>query len=90
MFCGLGEVERTRFRKKKRKSKKKKKPHRGQKWVVRDERYFETYSRVKHFCRTKAVFDLRRLFTPNFRGGFRIVKQKSRNQLPQNLVQKCN
>ena len=48
MFCGLGELERTRFRKKKKekKGKKRKKkrkkirnqPHRGQKWVGRDER----------------------------------------------------
>ena len=52
MFCGLGELERTRFRKKKKekkgkkkekkkeKNKKKirKKPHRGRKWVGRDER----------------------------------------------------
>ena len=52
MFCGLGELERTRFRKKekekkgkkkgkkrKKKGKKKgKKPHRGRKWVGRDQR----------------------------------------------------
>ena len=48
MFCGLGELERTRFRKKKREKKGKKKekkrkkirkkPHRGRKWVGRDER----------------------------------------------------
>ena len=38
MFCDLGE-ERTRFRKRK-KDKKEKKPHRGQKWVSRDERVF--------------------------------------------------
>ena len=37
MFCGLGELERTRFRKKK-KEKKRKKHHRGRKWVGRDER----------------------------------------------------
>ena len=33
MFCGLGEEERTRFRKKKEKN-----SHRGQKWFGRDER----------------------------------------------------
>ena len=40
MFCGLGEEERTNFRKKKKGKKRKKKgkkgkkkPHRGQKWV---------------------------------------------------------
>ena len=41
MFCGLGELERTRFRKKKKEKKRKKirkKPHRGRKWVGRDER----------------------------------------------------
>ena len=36
MFCGLGEEERTKFRKKKRK--KRNKPHRGQKWVRWNER----------------------------------------------------
>ena len=40
MCCGLGEEERTKFRKKKRKKKEKKrnKPHRGQKWIGWDER----------------------------------------------------
>ena len=47
MFCGLGEEERTQFRKKKKekkgkirkkKEKKGKKPHHGQKWVGLDER----------------------------------------------------
>ena len=51
MFCGLGELERTRFRKKKKEKKGKKrkkkgkkrkkirkKPHRGREWVGRDER----------------------------------------------------
>ena len=51
MFCGLGKLERTRFRKKKKEKKGKKrkkkekkrkkirkKPHRGRKWVGRDER----------------------------------------------------
>ena len=37
MFCGLGEEERTRFRKNKKKNKGKKKPHHGQKWVGWDE-----------------------------------------------------
>ena len=35
MFCGLGEAERTKFRKKK---KGKKKTHHGQKWAGWDER----------------------------------------------------
>ena len=44
MFCGLGEEERTKFRKKKKEKKGKKrkkkrnKPHRGQKRVGLDER----------------------------------------------------
>ena len=40
MCCGLGEEERTKFRKKKQKKKEKKrnKPHRGKKWVDWDER----------------------------------------------------
>ena len=44
MCCGLGEEERTKFRKKKKEKKGKKKqkkgnkPHRGQKWVGWDER----------------------------------------------------
>ena len=37
MCCGLGEEERTKFRKKK-KEKKRNKPHCGQKWVGWDER----------------------------------------------------
>ena len=38
MFCGLGEEERTKFRKKKKGKKKRNEPHRGQKWVGWDER----------------------------------------------------
>ena len=40
MFRGLGEEERTKFRKKKWKERKKKRkqPHRGQKWVGWDKR----------------------------------------------------
>ena len=40
MCCGLGEEERTKFRKKKKEKKRKKRnePHRGQKWVGWDER----------------------------------------------------
>ena len=36
MLCGLGEEERTKYRKKK-KEKKERKPHCGQKWVGWDE-----------------------------------------------------
>ena len=45
MFCGLGELERTRFRKKKKEKKRKKKEKKekkgkklDRKWVGRDER----------------------------------------------------
>ena len=44
MCCGLGEEERTKFRKKKKekkeekKEKKRNKPHHGQKWVGWDEK----------------------------------------------------
>ena len=41
MFCGLGEEERTKFRKKKKENKekmKRNKSHRGQKWVGWDDR----------------------------------------------------
>ena len=44
MCCGLGEEERTKFRKKKKeikgkkRKKKRNKPHHGQKWVGWDER----------------------------------------------------
>ena len=41
MFCGLGEEERTKFRKKKKGKKreiKRNKPYRGLKWVGWDER----------------------------------------------------
>ena len=39
MFCGLGQEERTKFRKKKKEKKgKKNEPHLGQKWVGWDER----------------------------------------------------
>ena len=62
MCCGLGEKERTRFRKKKRKKilKKEKKRKRKKKeknliatktGLVGMKRYLKTYNRVKYFCR---------------------------------------
>ena len=35
-------------------------------------------------------FQLRPLFTPNLRGGFRVLKPMSRDLLPRNLVQTYN
>ena len=55
MFCGLGEKERTKFRKKKKeikekRKKKRKKAHCSQKWVGWNERgYLQTYNHVKYF-----------------------------------------
>ena len=92
MFCGLGEEERTKFRKKKKgkKGKKRKKPHRGQKWVGWMKGYLETYNHMKYFLPYLSRFWLRLLFTPNLRGCFRVLQSKSRDLLPRNLVQTCN
>ena len=64
MCCGLGEEERTKFRKKKKEKKKNKekkgkikeknrkkrnKPHRGQKWVGWDERVYTLMNSMKYF-----------------------------------------
>ena len=52
--------------------------------------YLETYNSMKYFLPYLSRFWLRPLFTPNLRGGFRILKSKSRDLLPRNLVQTCN
>ena len=58
MFCGLGEEERTRFRKKKEKKREKKENLIAAKsGLVGMKEYLKTYNRVKYFCRSKAVFD---------------------------------
>ena len=105
MFCGLGEEDRTKIRKKKKgkkrkkrkkkeeKGKKRNEPHRGQKWVGWDERVSRDIQPNEiFFAVLKAVFFflLRLLFTPNLRGGFWVLKPKSRDLLPRNLVQTYN
>ena len=52
--------------------------------------YLKTYDHMKYFSPYLSRFWIRPLFTPNFRGGFRILKPKSRDLLPQNLVQTYN
>ena len=102
MFCGLGEEERTKFRKKK-KEKKEKKGKKGKKkekkeinlfaaksGLVGMKGYLEAYNPMKYFLSYLSRFGLRPLFTPNFWGGFCLLKPKSRNLLPQNLVQTYN
>ena len=49
--------------------------------------YLKTYNHVKYFLPYLSRFWLRPLFTPNLRGGFWVLKQKSRDLLPRNLVQ---
>ena len=89
MFCGLGEEERTKIRKKKRKKK-------GinliaaKSGLVGMKGYLETYNPMKYFLPYLSRFSLRPLFTPNFWGGFRVLKPKSQNLLPRNLVQTYN
>ena len=52
--------------------------------------YLNTYNPMKYFLPYLSRFWLRPLFTPNFRGGFRVLKPKSRDLLPRNLVQTYN
>ena len=87
MFCGLGEEERTRFRKNKKKNKGKKNLITAKSGLVGMKGYFEKYNHVIYFLPYLSRFWLRPLFTPNLRGSFRVLKPKSRNRLPRNLVQ---
>ena len=82
MFCGLGEEKRTKIRKKKRNE-----PHRGQKWVGWDERVSWDIQPYEIFFAVLKPFLTETIFTPNLRGGFRVLKPKSRYLLPRNLVQ---
>ena len=59
--------------------KKEKKPHRGQKWVGRNEWVSWTYNLGKYFLPYFSRFEMRPLFTPNFWGEFWIIKPKSRD-----------
>ena len=56
MFCGLGELERTRFRKKKKEKKGKKRKKKGKKKLIAAESglvgmkgYLKTYNHEKYF-----------------------------------------
>ena len=58
MFCGLGEEERTKFRKKKKGKKEKERKKKEINLIVAKSRlvgmkgYLETYNPLKYFCRT--------------------------------------
>ena len=89
MFCGVGEEERTKFRKKK-KEKKEINLIAAKSGFVGMKGCLKMYNHVKYFLPYLCRFRLRPLFTPNFRGGFQVLKPKSRDQLPRNLVQTYN
>ena len=92
MLCSL-EEERTKFRKKKKDRKKVKKEINlmaAKSGLVGMKGYFKTYNRAKYFLLYLTRFRMRPLFTPNLRGGFRVLKQKSRYLLPRNLLQTSN
>ena len=71
-LCGLGE-ERTRFRKKK---KRKKKSHRGQKWVVWDERIFQDIELCEIFFAVLKRFLNETAFYAKLAGRFLCSKTK--------------
>ena len=51
----------------------------------------KTYNNpVKYFLRHLSRFSIKQLFTPNFRGGFWVLKPKPRDSLPRNLTQTFN
>ena len=82
MFCGLGEEERTKIRKKKKKERKRKKPHRNQRWVGWDEKVSQDIQPYEIFFVVLKPFLTKTAFTPNLRGGFWVLKPKSRDLLP--------
>ena len=88
MFCGLGE-ERTKIRKKK-KEKKEMNLIAAKRGLVGMKGYLKTYNHMKYFLPYFSRFWLRSLFKPNLRGGFWVVKPKSRDLLPRILVQTYN
>ena len=49
--------------------------------------YVKTYNHMKYFLPYLSCVWLRPLFTLNLQGGFRVLKPKSRDLLPRNLVQ---
>ena len=89
MFCGLGEEQRTKIRKKKKWKKEKKMKKNEKKNLIAaksgwlDERVswdiqpYEIFFAVGYLNR----FWLRSLFTQNLRGGFRVLKPKSRDPI---------
>ena len=84
MFCGLGKEERTRFRKKRKGNKK---PHFGRESrLVELKRHSKTHNRVNYFAVLKP-FSYEMSFYTNFLGSFWVLKPKSRDLLPRNLVQ---
>ena len=103
MFCSLGEEEHTRFRKnkndkkrKKKKEKQRKKRKKKKKLVAAKSRFvgmkgsLNPYNRVDYFFPIQAVFELHRFLSQIYRGDFRVLKPKSRDLLPRNLVQTYN
>ena len=52
--------------------------------------YLETYNHMKYFLPYLSRFWLRPHFTPSMRGGFLVLKPKSRDLLPRNVVQTYN
>ena len=96
MFGGLGEEERTKISKKKKEKKEKKRKKKemnlnaAKSGLVGMKGYLETYNPMKYFLPYLSRFRLRPLFTPNLRGGFRVLKPKSRDLLPRNCVQTYN
>ena len=84
MCYGLGEEEHTRFRKKEKK-KKEKKLIVAKSGLVEIQGYLKTYNNpVKYFLLNLSRFSIRPLFKPNFQHGFRVLKPKLRDSLPQN------
>ena len=87
MLGSLGEEERAKFGKIK---KRKKKLIAAKSGLVGMKAYLKTYNRVKYFLPYLSGFLMRPLSKPNLWGGFRILKPKSRDLLPRNLVLTCN
>ena len=93
MFCGLGEEERTKFRKKKKKKKQKKKgkkPHRGQNWVGWDKRVSLDIQPYEIFFPVPKPFLTETDFYAKLAERFSGSKPKSRDLLPRNFVQTYN
>ena len=90
MFWGLGKEERTKIRKKKKEKKKEINLIAAKSGLVGMKGYLKTFNPMKYFLPYLSRFWLKPLFTPNLQGGFRVLKPKSRDLLPRNLVQTSN